>query len=223
MSRYANPLDPNPDYDKARTETLKDYAEAGGTRDITKAVEQAIEANKKAHDTFAKMTALQGSAANLAFAARSIDYSKDSEDIFDKAVEAFVENYAKNLIVPKINGKYVIKLEDIFRICTEHYENKKALANEMYESIRDYLLNSVEAKAARAYNALEAKRKALVNTYRNEEKVAITISPFYAPYLGRVVRESAILSHDIVLGLYWIGVIPMFLPIFTSVSLSPMK
>lgn len=148
VSRYANPLDPNPDYDKARTETLKDYAEAGGTRDITKAVEQAIEANKKAHDTFAKMTALQGSAANLAFAARSIDYSKDSEDIFNKAVEAFVENYAKNLIVPKINGKYVIKLEDIFRICTEHYENKKALANEMYESIRDYLLNSNKAKAS---------------------------------------------------------------------------
>ena len=148
VSRYANPLDPNPDYDKARTETLKDYAEAGGTRDITKAVEQAIEANKKAHDTFAKMTALQGSAANLAFAARSIDYSKDSEDIFNKAVEAFVENYAKNLIVPKVNGKYVIKLEDIFRICTEHYENKKALANEMYESIRDYLLNSNKAKAS---------------------------------------------------------------------------
>lgn len=146
VSRYASPLDPNPDYDKARTETLKDYAEAGGTRDIAKAVEQAIEANKTAHDTFAKMTALQGSAANLAFAARSIDYSKDSEDIFDKAVKAFVDNYAKNLIVPKIDGKYVIKLEDIFRICTEHYENKKALANEMYESIRDYLLNSVEAK-----------------------------------------------------------------------------
>lgn len=146
VSRYASPLDPNPDYDKARTETLKDYAEAGGSRDITKAVEQAIEANKTAHDTFAKMTALQGSAANLAFAARSIDYSKDSEDIFDKAVKAFVDNYAKNLIVPKIDGKYVIKLEDIFRICTEHYENKKALANEMYENIRDYLLNSVEAK-----------------------------------------------------------------------------
>lgn len=148
VSRYASPLDPNPDYDKARTETLKAYAEAGGTRDIAKAVEQAIEANKKAHDTFAKMTALQGSAANLAFAARSIDYSKDSEDVFNKAVEAFVENYAKNLIVPKINGKYVIKLEDIFRICTEHYENKKALANEMYESIRDYLLNSKTAKAS---------------------------------------------------------------------------
>lgn len=52
------------------------------------------------------------------------------------------------------------------------------------------VVNTVEAKAARDYNALEAKRKALVYAYRNEEKVNVTISPFYAPYLGRVVRES---------------------------------
>lgn len=51
-------------------------------------------------------------------------------------------------------------------------------------------VDSVDAKAARAYNALEAKRKSLVDLYRNEEKVAVTISPFYAPYLGRVVRVS---------------------------------
>lgn len=51
-------------------------------------------------------------------------------------------------------------------------------------------VDTVEAKAAREYNALEAKRKSLVNTYRNEEKVTVTISPFYAPYLGRVVRVS---------------------------------
>ena len=52
------------------------------------------------------------------------------------------------------------------------------------------VINTVEAKAARDYNALEAKRKSLVYAYRNEEKVNVTISPFYAPYLGRVVRES---------------------------------
>lgn len=51
-------------------------------------------------------------------------------------------------------------------------------------------VDSVEAKAARKYNELEAKRKSLVNVYRNEDKIAITISPFYAPYLGRVVRAS---------------------------------
>ena len=51
-------------------------------------------------------------------------------------------------------------------------------------------VKTVEAENAIAYNALEAKRKSLVNVYRNEDKVAITISPFYAPYLGRVVRVS---------------------------------
>lgn len=51
-------------------------------------------------------------------------------------------------------------------------------------------VDTVEANAARAYNALEAKRKSLVNTYRNEEKRIVTVSPFYAPYLGKVVRVS---------------------------------
>lgn len=51
-------------------------------------------------------------------------------------------------------------------------------------------VDTVEANAARAYNNLEAKRKSLVTTYRNEEKRPVTISPFYAPYLGKVVRVS---------------------------------
>jgi len=51
-------------------------------------------------------------------------------------------------------------------------------------------LASTEAKAAVAYNKLELKRKQLVNVYKNETKVPVTVSPFYAPYLGRVVRVS---------------------------------
>lgn len=51
-------------------------------------------------------------------------------------------------------------------------------------------VDTVEANAARAYNALEAKRKSLVTQYRGEEKRPVTVSPFYAPYLGRVVRVS---------------------------------
>ena len=30
----------------------------------------------------------------------------------------------------------------------------------------------------------------LVNVYKSEKKVPVTISPFYAPYLGKVVRQS---------------------------------
>lgn len=51
-------------------------------------------------------------------------------------------------------------------------------------------VDTVEANAARKYNELERKRKSLVNKYREEKKVPVTVSPFYAPYLGRVVRVS---------------------------------
>lgn len=51
-------------------------------------------------------------------------------------------------------------------------------------------VDTVEAVAARKYNELEAKRKRLVDRYRSEDKVPVTISPFYAPYLGKVVRVS---------------------------------
>jgi len=48
---------------------------------------------------------------------------------------------------------------------------------------------STEAKHEHNFNKTEAKRKGLVNKYRQEPKVAISISPFYAPYLGNVVRQ----------------------------------
>lgn len=51
-------------------------------------------------------------------------------------------------------------------------------------------VDTVEANAARKYNELEAKRKRLVTQYRGQKKIPVTISPFYAPYLGRVVRVS---------------------------------
>lgn len=57
-------------------------------------------------------------------------------------------------------------------------------------SVKTVTPDTIEAKAARDFNSLEAKRKSLVNVYRNEEKYPVTISPFYAPYLGRVVRVS---------------------------------
>lgn len=48
---------------------------------------------------------------------------------------------------------------------------------------------SAEAEHEHNFNRVEAKRKGLVTQYRNENKVAISISPFYAPYLGNVVRQ----------------------------------
>lgn len=70
-----------------------------------------------------------------------------------------------------------------------------AAVNEAAKAINETVtatprVDTVDAIAARKYNELEAKRKSLVQVYRNEKKVPVTISPFYAPYLGKVVRES---------------------------------
>ena len=60
-------------------------------------------------------------------------------------------------------------------------------------------MNKVEPKSdtkaiaenahAANYTRTEIKRKGLVAKYRAEKKVAVSISPFYAPYLGKVVRQ----------------------------------
>ena len=61
---------------------------------------------------------------------------------------------------------------------------------EVMDAVTTPSVDTVEAAAARNYNTLEAKRKSLVTVYRNEKKGPVTISPFYAPYLGRVVRVA---------------------------------
>lgn len=46
---------------------------------------------------------------------------------------------------------------------------------------------TLEAASSSNINAKESQRKALVKVYLAEKKVPVTISPFYAPHLGRVV------------------------------------
>jgi len=48
----------------------------------------------------------------------------------------------------------------------------------------------LESNANAAISVLEKKRRKLVDFYKNEEKIPVMISPLYAPYLSRVVRES---------------------------------
>lgn len=47
-----------------------------------------------------------------------------------------------------------------------------------------------ERKAAEKSATLEQKRRTLAREYTDESKIAVTISPFYAPYLSRVARVS---------------------------------
>jgi len=49
--------------------------------------------------------------------------------------------------------------------------------------------NVEENKHSAKYARTEMKRKSLVSKYREEPKFPVSISPFYAPYLGKVVRQ----------------------------------
>lgn len=48
-------------------------------------------------------------------------------------------------------------------------------------------VSHVEANANRRIQVKETQRRALVKKYLSEKKIPVTISPLYAPYLGRVV------------------------------------
>lgn len=48
-------------------------------------------------------------------------------------------------------------------------------------------LPPVEANANRRIQVKENQRRSLVKVYLSEKKIPVTISPLYAPYLGRVV------------------------------------
>lgn len=58
------------------------------------------------------------------------------------------------------------------------------------EPVKGTATKSVDAAASLDYAKKEAERKSLVTKYREQDKIAVTISPFYAPYLGKVVRQS---------------------------------
>lgn len=69
--------------------------------------------------------------------------------------------------------------------------NKKTI-DEFVEDITADVANTRNAEEnhhSAKYTRTEMKRKSLVSKYREEPKHAISISPFYAPYLGKVVRQ----------------------------------
>jgi hypothetical protein len=69
--------------------------------------------------------------------------------------------------------------------------NKKTI-DEFVEDITADVANTKNAeenKHSAKYTRTEIKRKSLVSKYREEPKFAVSISPFYAPYLGKVVRQ----------------------------------
>ena len=61
------------------------------------------------------------------------------------------------------------------------------MAKKADETIGTEDIKVVERKASARLNVRESQRKELVKFYKAEERVPVTISPFYAPHFGKVV------------------------------------
>lgn len=81
--------------------------------------------------------------AEVVFAAKYEEpFSMSYSSMFTSAIANLVEQYAKNAILPKINGKQVIKLEDILRICNNVYASSDvSVATSIYTVLKNYLLS----------------------------------------------------------------------------------
>ena len=79
--------------------------------------------------------------ASLAYNARVEDSTTDNfSKPFEAAAEAFLQEYSKLLIVKQIDGKQVVRLEDILRLVQNAYPMSKIEAAAFYNIIRNYLI-----------------------------------------------------------------------------------
>lgn len=61
--------------------------------------------------------------------------------MFAKAMDTFVDEYIKTLVVPTSNGKSVVNVQDILRICQSIFNNNNEQATNLYNMCKDYLLS----------------------------------------------------------------------------------
>lgn len=110
---------------------------------------------------------LSKTGAGLAFASRFVDPANPQDfNPFAAAVEAFMKEYEKISIVKEIDGKKVVKLSDILRICNRSYGTAgTSVASAMYDVVRNYLLSK---EGANKYIVLDAAQGENVIQYADK-------------------------------------------------------
>lgn len=118
------------------------YSEA----EINAAVDKQLALIKDARKKILEMKSQMDKAgANLSFAARyeEVDNTNFSY-MFTSAVETFIDEYSKIVPVAKVDGKQIVKLEDVLRICNNAYGTADAsVARAMYDVIVNYLQSPI--------------------------------------------------------------------------------
>lgn len=176
----------NIDFDKIQTEVkekLKDKAETLGLseEELNKEIDDYFDKLRTAHQQILQLKSkLAKSGASLAFAARyeeldDTDFSKP----FISAVEAFMKEYEKIVVVPRVDGKQVVKLEDVLRICNNIYATTdNSIVRAMYEVVANYL-DSEEGRKKYLTIDLNKGRKVIDNIGKSSKELQAEASDIF--------------------------------------------
>lgn len=151
------------------SEQSKSISEDTIDRIIESVKQELIDARKRVE---ALQNPLQQAGAALAYSCRveeadNTDYSK----MFYASVADFMKEYKKIVIVPEVDGKQVVRFEDILRICNNVYATADAsIAGHMYAIIKSYL-NTEEAKEKYIVTDINSGREIIDRITKTSEQL----------------------------------------------------
>lgn len=139
-------------------------------------VDKYVEQLKKAFDKVRQFKGIERAAGNLNVVAQTESLAAKVEEtdttdyspMFAKAMDAFVQEYAKTLIVPYSEGKQIINMQDILRICQSSYGDNSSQATNLYNLCKAYLLSEDGQKKYVVEDLDEVNKDTVVeNSFKN--------------------------------------------------------
>lgn len=178
FGKYIDMKDDTIDFDDAAEKVYSELEGKAGKVGLTPEqikveVENQKNVLKDAHEKVqALKTKLAQSGANLAFASKFEEPDTTNFSLlFTKSVEAFMDEYKKIIVMPKVDGKQVVRLEDILRICNNVYATSdNSIAKAMYQVIYNYLQSPI-GQARYLTIDLNQGNKVLDNITKTSEEI----------------------------------------------------
>lgn len=157
---------------------------------------------KDAHDKLMSLQSkLAQNGANLAFASKleEVD-TTDFSLMFTNAVEAFMSEYKKIVVTPTVDGRQVVRLEDILRICNNVYPTSDiSVAKSMYNVIYNYLRSPI-GQAKYLTIDLNNGNKVLDNITKTTEQLQKEVDEQYDPFrvnINDFIEQALISNNDV--------------------------
>lgn len=187
--------------DKVEKELLNIKDRVGLSEEEIKAeVARQKQMLKDAHNKLISLQSkLAQNGANLAFASKleEVD-TTDFSLMFTNAVEAFMSEYKKIVVTPTVDGRQVVRLEDILRICNNVYPTSDiSVAKSMYNVIYNYLRSPI-GQAKYLTIDLNKGNKVLDNITKTTEQLQKEVDEQYDPFRVNIndFIEQALISND---------------------------